>query len=128
MAGGIGGSVLKMDIGGRNFSVAADGDVGVKLGGFENEVQSNGDGSVRVVKTRVPWSLDGVPLSINHDVNDLQYLQDIADGKKMVPISITMASGDVYNKEGTITGEVKMQTQNATAPLSFAGPGRLGKQ
>ena len=56
----IGGSLESVSLDGREFPVAADAEVQRKLGGFENEVQASGDGSARMVKTRVPWSLDGL--------------------------------------------------------------------
>ena len=124
----IGGSIESASIRGRLFPVAGDADVGIKLGGFENEVQPNGDGSARQVKTRAAWSLDGVAFAVDHDKDDLAFLQEIADDPEYVPIAITLASGDVFHGKGTITGEVKLQTQNATAPLSLMGPGKLTKQ
>ena len=58
--GAIGGSIESVILAGRQFPVAADTEVQRKLGGFNNEVQANGDGSARVIKTREPWMLDGI--------------------------------------------------------------------
>lgn len=123
-----GGSIESVAIRGRLFPVAADADVGIKLGGFENEVQANGNGTARQVKTRIPWALDGVSLSVDHNKDDLAFLQGIANGKEDVTIAITLASGDVFHGRGTITGEVKLQTQNTTSAIGFMGPGKLTKQ
>lgn len=126
--GAVGGSLEKASIAGRLFAAATDADAGVKLGGYENEVQSNGDGSVRVVKTRVPWSLDGVTLSIDNSKGDLQFLQDVQDKKEEVPMSLTLADGSVYHGKGQIVGELKMQTMASTAAVALMGSKRLAKQ
>lgn len=114
-----------MAIKGRPFAVAADADASRKLGGFEVDVQSNGDGTARYVMTRVPWQIDGVSLEIDDNRGDQEFLQDIADGKKFVPIEITFASGVTFRGEGAPSGEIAAGSMNATAPLKFNGPGKL---
>lgn len=126
--GAVGGSIESVSIRGRNFSVAADADGNRKLGGFENEVQANGDSSGRIVKTRVPWLLDGLTLSIDDSRGDQEFLQEIADGNVTVAVSVTFASGATYSGTGTITGEVQMSSQSSTAGVTLSGPGQLSKQ
>jgi len=50
----VGGSLESITLNGREFPVAADVEAQRKLGGWENEVLANGDGSGRLIKTRVP--------------------------------------------------------------------------
>lgn len=123
-----GGSIESVEINGRNFAVAADAEANIKLGGFENEKQANGDGTARTVKTRVPWTIDGISVAIDDDNGDLEFLQDLADGNADAAISVTFASGSVYSGSGTITGEIQGSSQNATAPITLSGPGKLTKQ
>ena len=96
--GAVGGSIESISIRGRLFPVAADSEATRKLGGFENEVQANGDGSARIVKTRVPWSLDGLQVEINDTRADEEFLQEIADALEPVPITITLASGVILSR------------------------------
>lgn len=124
----IGGPIESISLDGRNFAVAADADVNRKLGGFENEVQPNGDGSARVVMSRVPWSLDGLTLSVDDDRGDHEYLQALQDSGDLFPIAVTFASGNVYQGVGQITGELQYSSQNSTAGVSLAGGGKLAKQ
>lgn len=124
----VGGSIESISIDGRNFAVASDAEANRKLGGFENEVQSNGNGTARIIKTRVPWGLDGVVVEIDDDRGDQEFLQDIADGNENVPVAISFASGAVYQADGTITGEIQYSSQNANASISLMGPGRMSKQ
>jgi hypothetical protein len=121
----VGGSIESMAIKGRPFPVAADADASRKLGGFEVEVSANGDGTARYLMTRVPWQIDGVSLEIDDDRGDQEYLQDIMDGKKFVPIEITFASGVTFRGAGVPTGELAAGSASSTAPLKFNGPGKL---
>ena len=123
-----GGSIESISIDGRIFAVASDAEANRKLGGFENEVQVNGNGTSRIVKTRVPWSLDGVTVEVDDDRGDQEFLQEIADGNSNVPIAITLASGAVYQGDGIVTGEIQASSQNATASISLMGPGTMSKQ
>lgn len=125
---GIGGSIESFTIAGRTFSVAADAEVQRKIGGFENEVQANGDGTARLIKTRVPLSLDGLTLDIDDAQDDAQFLQDIQDANNFEPIAITYASGEVYQGTAQIVGETQVSSQNATATVSIMGPGVLTRQ
>lgn len=124
----VGGSIESISIRSRLFPVAADADTNLKLGGFENELKANGDGSARSIKTRMPWSCDGLTIEIDHDRGDLEFLQEVANGFDMVAFTITMASGVTYQARGTIVGEIKSSSQNATADITISGPGEAEQQ
>jgi hypothetical protein len=117
-----------VSIAGREFPVAADADAQRKLGGFENELQANGNGTVRLIKTRVPWSITGLTIEIDDDAGDHEFLQDLADRKTFEVITFTYASGVTYQGTGQVTGEVQYGNQNTTATLSLGGPGKATKQ
>lgn len=123
-----GGSIESISIRGRLFAVASDADAQVKLGGFENEKQSNGDGSARTVKTRVPWSITGLQVDINEAKGDHEFLQEIQDSLDDVSVTVTYANGTTRQGTGTITAEVQYSTQNATATVSLGGGGKLTQQ
>lgn len=124
----VGGSIEAVAISGRNFSVAADTEAQIKLGGFENEIQANGDGTTRTIKTRVVWMVDGLSLNIDLDAGDLEFLQDLTDNTVLFPIAITYASGTVHQGTGQITGETQYSSQNTVATVSLQGFGRLTRQ
>lgn len=121
----VGGSIESVSLDGREFPVAADAEVQRKLGGFENEIQSNGDGSARMIKTRVPWSLDGLTVEVDDSRGDHEFLQALSDNDDYFPIAVTYASGEVYQGQGTIVGEMQTSSQNATAAVSLMGPQAL---
>jgi len=124
----IGGPIENLALDGRIFSVAADADSNRKLGGTENEVQPNGDGTSRIVKSRAMPSLDGLTLSIDDTRGDMEYLQELQDRKDFFPVAITYSSGITYQGSMQIVGEVTYSSQNTTASLALAGTGRLTQQ
>ncbi len=124
----IGGSIESVTLDGRVFAVAADAEAQRKLGGFENEVQANGDGTARLVKTRVPLSIDGLTIEVDDDRGDHEFLQALSDRNDFFPIVITYPSGVSYQGTGQITGETQASSQAATAAVSLMGPGILTRQ
>lgn len=124
----VGGSIQSITIRGRIFPVASDAEANKKLGGFENEIQANGDATARLIKTRVPWSIEGLQIEINDTRADQEFLKEIADGLDFVSIEMELASGIVYAGTGQLSEEVTASTQNATATITVAGPGSLEQQ
>lgn len=124
----VGGSIESVTLDGRIFAVAADAEAQRKLGGFENEVQSNGDGTARLIKTRVPLSIDGLTIEIDDDRADHEFLQELSNRNDFFPVAITYASGSTYQATAQIVGETQASSQNATAAVSLMGPGILTKQ
>jgi hypothetical protein len=124
----VGGSMESVSIARRLFAVASDASASRKLGGFENEVEANGNATARMVKTRAPWSIDGLQITVDDNRGDQEFLQDVANRNEWVPMAITLASNVVYDGLGTITGEIQHDSQNSTATVSLSGPGELNKQ
>ena len=124
----VGGSIESVILDGRNFAVAADAEAQRKLGGFENEVQANGDGGARLIKTRVPLAIAGLTLEVDDDRGDHEFLQDLSNRNDFFPIVVTYASGADYLATAQITGELQASSQSATAAVDLMGPGILTKQ
>ena len=124
----IGGSIESVSINNQLYAVAADADANMSLGGFSNEIQPNGNGTSRIIKTRVPWTLSGLALAVDDDAANQEALQTIADGNQYVPITIRMASGVTYQGSGTITDNIERSTQSATVTVSLSGQGVLSQQ
>lgn len=123
-----GGSIESVTLDGRNFPVAADAEAQRKLGGFENEVEANGNGTARLIKTRVPLSIDGLTLEVDDGRGDHEFLQELSNRNDFFPVAITYASGSTYQGSAQITGELQASSQNATAAVSLMGPGILTRQ
>lgn len=123
----IGGPPESVSISGREFRCTADADVSRMLGGFTNEHQSNGDGSTRMIKTPVPWSLGGVSVEIDSDNSDQEFLEDVKDSQVDVDIVISYTDGSAYAGRGNIDGEMTYSNNSAAATFDLKGPGRLKK-
>ena len=117
-----------MNIRGRSFSVDAEAAANRKLGGKNNEVKPNGNGSARLIQKQENWSLSDVVLSIDDSRNDQEFLQESANQHGFFDVSITLSSGAVYMGKGQIIGEIVVDTMEQTASLSFAGERKLSKQ
>ena len=124
----VGGSLESITLGGREFPVAADVEAQRKLGGWENELLANGNGTARLIKTRVPWSLEGVVVEMDDSRGDHEFLQDLADNFNLFPVALTYASGLTYQGSGQITGDMQASSQNASAAVSLMGTGVLTQQ
>jgi hypothetical protein len=129
----VAGSIASLSIRGRNFSVAADSDTTRKIGGFQNELQMNGDGTARVIKTRMGWAVTGASIDVNDARGDHEFLQDIVDGvgadsDGFYPCAIEYASGAVWSGKGTIVDELAYGSNNGTAGISLGGAGELTQQ
>lgn len=126
--GTTGGSVISISLNGRQFAIPADTDVNIKRGGFESETQINGDGTTRKIKTRVPWGILGLSVSIDDSQQDHQFLQGLADGNEVVDVVMELASGAIETGKGDINGELQRATQATTAQFDLMGQGKLNQQ
>ncbi len=124
----VGGSIESLTLDGRIFPVAADAEAQRKLGGFENEVSANGDGTARLIKTKVPLSLDGVTVEVDDVRGDQEFIQGLANRNDFFPIAISYASGITYQGSAQLVGENPASSQSATQAVSLMGPGILTKQ
>lgn len=124
----VGGSIESVGLSGRTFAVAADADSNRDLGGYMNDVQSNGDQTARLIKTAKPWMIDGLTVSIDDLRGDHEFLQDLANQNDYFTIDITYASGAVYEGQGQITGDLQTASQATTASVTLMGQGSLSRQ
>ncbi len=124
----VGGSIESVSIDGRLFAVAADAGGSRGMGGFKNEVASNGNGTARLLKTRVPWMHDGLSIEIDDNRGDQEFLKKIADGLDFVNMTFTYASGFTWQGSGQIVDDINYATDKATADIKLSGPGDLTAQ
>ena len=124
----IGGSIESITIAGREFAVAADADTGRKLGGTENTIEMNGNGTGRIIKTPIPSGLTGLVVSCDDSRGDQEFLEDIKNGNNFVPVAPTYASGITYQGVAIITGELVFNNQSSTMAFDMQGAGKFTKQ
>ena len=124
----IGGSIESITIAGREFAVTADADAGRKLGGSENEIQMNGNGTGRIIKSPVPSGLTGLVVSCDDTRGDQEFLNGIKNGNDFVPVAPTYASGVTYQGTAIITGELSFSNQSSTCAFDMQGAGEFTQQ
>ena len=124
----VGGSIQEAAIRGRIFPVAADADASRQLGGWENSIEPNGDSTVRIIKKRIPWQVEGLTLCVDDARGDQEFLQDIANGNGEVDIALTFASRETYQASGTIIGVLAFNNMSSTVGVTLGGGGEMSKQ
>lgn len=116
-----GGSLQALSIKNRRFPVVADNDPTIAIGGMSNEVGSFGDGTVQVTQTRMPGSLEGVKIGIDHDNDDMAFLQEVADSGELVPIALEMVSGHVYQSRMVLVDTPGLSPMSNTCEVNLKG-------
>lgn len=121
-----GGSWESVSLNGREFKCTGDTDPTLILGGHEIEIQMNGMGGYRELKSPIPWAVNGVMVELDVDNGDIEFIVDFqASGGG--DICITLFGGTSYTKQGTITGTVEANPKTASITLNLAGGGMLKK-
>jgi hypothetical protein len=125
----VAGDLQEISINNVTYPVTSDTDASRALGGFENEVLPNGDGSARLKKMRRKWRIGGMSVACDDAINnDQKNLQDVADSKEFIPVVMYMADGSIFSGTGQIEGELNFSNQNAACTFDLAGPQKLVRQ
>lgn len=124
----VGGSVESITVAGREFPMTGDAVINRKNGGYENDVDPNGDGSGRILKTRTMPMLGGIVTECDESRDDHQYMQDIANSNNYAIVAITYADGTVYEGSAIVTGELQHNSDKATLSYDMKGQGVFDKQ
>jgi len=119
MAGNTHGALKRIQIKGRPFAVSGENAGNRVLGGRENEVAKNGDGTTRILQKEVTWKLSDVEIST--DVTGQQFIQDIADQGEEVPIMWTLANNDIVAGIGIPTGAIEFDQMTGLLKCTFEG-------
>lgn len=124
----VGGSIESVVLNGRRFSVTSDADSTRDVGGFSNANENNGDGTSRLIKTRVSWEIDGLNLSIDDSLGDQEFLQNLADANTYFTCLISYASGISFEGQGQIMDGVKVSSNTTSVAIKLGGNGVLTRQ
>ncbi|GHV90449.1 hypothetical protein AGMMS50268_09520 [Spirochaetia bacterium] len=117
------GPAESITIAGRRFACNSEDDVTIQLSGFTNEVKMHGDGSSHVAKSRKPGKIDGLNVYIDHERDDLEFLQTETDKHSYLDTSITLCDGRVYAGSLQMTGDGTAEsTKEGYAPITMEGP------
>ena len=115
------GAVRDMSVNGRNFKVAHDGSGSKNIGGRQNEVAMNGDGTFRTIQTVMPGSFSDIQVEIDDSRGDQEFLQNISDDGLPVPVVVTYADNVSYSGDVVPTVEINPDQNTGIASMSFQG-------
>ena len=116
------GDIRQLTWFGRELDIKGeDANVAIDLGGFQNEAGINGNGTLHGTQRRKKASVADVPVSLDDNRRDLEFLQEKSDSGEMGPLNITLASGVTYSGSMMLTGEIKKATGDGTVSLTFEG-------
>ncbi|GHU13044.1 hypothetical protein FACS1894161_2550 [Spirochaetia bacterium] len=118
---GVGGPFESHTINGRRFVCDAEDDAQIQLQGFSNEVKVAGDGSLRLLKSRIPGTLEGTNIIYDPFNGDDDYLVKCRSGKEMLEYSGTDVDGTIWTGLVQITGDLKFSAKNKTVGLTLTG-------
>ena len=108
-------------INGRRFVCDGDDAAMLQFQGRDNEVKTNGDGSLRNTQKRVPGILEGSNIVIHYEDGDDEFLLDVKNKGEPVPYSGTTNYGLVISGEVRITGELKFDNKEGTVSVTLTG-------
>ena len=117
----VGGPFTSHVLNGRRFVCDADDTAQLTTQGKTNEVKPNGDGSNRVIQSRIPGKLVGTNLCFNPENGDDDFLNELRDSGAFFDYSGTANDGSVWSGSVQITSELVFDFKEGTVPVDFAG-------
>ena len=116
------GDIRQLTYFGREFDIKGeDANVNIDLGGYTVEAGLNGNKTLHATKRSKKAMVGDVPVSIDDNRKDLEFLQEKADAAEVGPLSLTLASGVTYSGSMLLVGEIQKATGDGIATLSFEG-------
>lgn len=119
MAGG--GPLESVTINNRRFPVDGEANADIMLPGFTSEVKPNGDGSNRKILSRKTGKLDKIPINIDNERGDMEFLQSVMDDPDFVSCLLVEVDGTVWEGDMTITGEPGKSSKEGTMEITLEG-------
>lgn len=101
----VGGPIKEVTLEGRRFDVNGENEVELFLGGWTNEVVSNGNGTGRIIKTPKAGAINKIPLVIDDDRGDEAFVQELMNRHAWIKASFTDINNHVYSGDVQIVGD-----------------------
>lgn len=109
------GSLLDVNINGVSFVPVADVDANITPNGWENELQSNGNGPASISSVKKVPGVSGVNLRV--DSTELGFLRTWADSAELVEFFMTLRDGSVWGCLGLLKLD-DVSTANGTISIT----------
>ena len=115
------GCIESIVINGRRFKTDADDSCKITYDGFENEVKPNGDGTMRIVKSRHTGKIEGLNIIMDPSRDDQEFIQEAQDSTDFFDVSATLVDGVVVGGTMQLTEAVATDLKEGTASITLEG-------
>lgn len=113
--------ITRPDGSSRNFAVATGGDNNrINGGAYTEEVEANGDGSVRGIIRNRPGERELV-LDVDDNNSDHEWLLEASADPDFSTVSYTHISNKVYSHKAKPIGDMAKNDGNSTVTATFKG-------
>ncbi|ORC37264.1 hypothetical protein B4O97_03480 [Marispirochaeta aestuarii] len=116
------GDIRECSINNRLFDVVTGSDVTFRTSGYQNETEATGNGGIHVTQRRKLGGFDGLPVLLDHDRGDLEFLQAAADSGDKVPCYLTLVDGTTYRGDLVIVDVLDANTGTGQVEITASGP------
>lgn len=117
----VGGPIKDVTIAGRTFQVDGENEIEMFLGGWTNEIVSNGDGSARLIKTPKTGQANKLPLVIDDSRGDEAFIQEVMNKHELVVVSFTDINENVYVGEMQLVGDAMTNKRTMVKEVDLQG-------
>jgi hypothetical protein len=119
--GMIAGPFESHTLNGRRFVPDGEDSAQLQLNGKSNEVKPAGDGTNRVIQSRIAGTLEGSNLVFDPANGDDDFLQELRNGGKFFDYSGTSNDGIIWAGSVQITGDLKFDYKAGTVSVTLTG-------
>jgi len=117
-----GGPLESITLNTRRFPVDGEVNAMVSLPGFTNEIKPNGDfETARIVKTAKAGKIKAIPIVIDNERGDMEFLQDIMNSFEFVDFLATEVDGTIWEGNVMISGDPEKSTKESTMEIEVHG-------
>jgi hypothetical protein len=106
---------------GRTYKCDAEDDVTITIGGRQNEVVPNGDGTTRVKQTRLVGTMEGINLVCDPATDDMNYLLELQEKGEPFDYSGTTNDGTIWTGKIQISDRPKLSHKEGTMEVTLVG-------
>jgi len=118
-------TILHGTVGSKTFSVQADQAINLDLGGKTSTRMVNGNNTGHKKLTAKPWAIEGLNIEANVGDGAIEFLQEISDSEEDATITWQHITNVVYSGQGSIEGDVKLDTNEGYIAIGLTGSGIL---
>ncbi len=101
----VGGPIKNVILEGRYFDVEGDNEVEMFSGGWTNEVTPNGNGSGRIIKTPKTGEANKLPIIIDDDRGDEEFIKELRNRHSWIKASFTDINDNTFSGDVQIVGD-----------------------